>query len=356
MPTANSIKTISLDEVLKGMRSFLRYLLGSVRMILLIVLCTTLLAVGYYFVQKPSYEGNVTFILEEKSGGIPGGLSGLASQVGIDIGSLSGGSEIFSGDNILDILKSETIIERALLSKIDSSKGANSPTLADLFYDISGFKKKWSGKQPELAGLSYSRLGVNSAHSLLQDSALHIFYDRIFHKYVTTERLDKKGSIITISTLSVNQTFSKLLSERLLAETKKYYINIKTSVAADNVARLERRADSLQQILTSKSYQSASAQILDANEAFRTAAVPGEISQRDKMVNYAIYTEVMKNLEASRMSLANQTPVIQLLDDSKYPLVDQRKSFILLFLGGIIAGLAVSLILCFVLYPGGREV
>ena len=42
---------------------------------------------------------------------------------------------MFAGDNILDILKSRTIIEKTLLSKLDSSKGTDGLTLADVFID-----------------------------------------------------------------------------------------------------------------------------------------------------------------------------------------------------------------------------
>ncbi|HAK12754.1 MAG TPA: hypothetical protein DCO78_12995, partial [Chitinophagaceae bacterium] len=72
--------------------------------------------------------------------------------------------------------------------------------------------------------------------------------------------------------------------------------------------------------------------ILDANIAFKTAAVPGELTQRQKTLAYALYTEVTKNLEASRMSLAAQTPVINLLDTPKYPLEDGRTPWFILVL------------------------
>ena len=352
--STNQIKTVSLAEVLEGISSFFSYVISRLKLILFVVIALVLVATGYYFIQKPAYEGTITFILEEKTSGL-GGLSGLASQVGIDIGSISGGSEIFSGDNILNILRSKTIVERAFLSKVDSMKGVQGQTLADLFFEISGYKKKWSGEEPELAGISFSQLAENKPHTLLQDSVLSVFYERIYRKHVTAERLDKKGSIIKVSTVSRSQVFSKLFTERLLAETKKYYTDIKTGVSAANIARLEKRADSLQRILANKSYQSAASQLLDANEAYRSAAVPVELSQRDKMITYAIYTEVMKNLEASRMSMSAQTPVIQVLDDTKYPLQDQRKSLLLLVLGSAVGGLVISLLFCFVMYPGKKD-
>lgn len=335
------IKTVNLGDVVASLQAFMRYLFSRIKLFLLLAALGALLAIAYYFWQKPSYEGSVSFILEEKSSGMGGGLSGLASQFGIDIGSLTGGnSGLFAGDNILDILKSRLIVEKVLLSKTDSSKGPNSATLADLYLDFSGLK----------TNATFNRLQAGQAHSLAQDSVLYVIYTKLYRKNLTAERLNKKGSIIQVVTTSPNAVFSKCFSERVLEETKNLYIGIKTRVSAANVARLEGRADSLLGVMNARSYQVASQQILDANPAFKVNAVPSEASQRDKMVAYAIYTEVMKNLEASRMALANQTPVIQLLDTSKYPLENQEKPLLLLLLAGIAAGLVLSLLIAFYQY------
>jgi uncharacterized protein involved in exopolysaccharide biosynthesis len=71
--------------------------------------------VGYAFMQKPTYTASLSFALEdEKSGG--GGLSGalgLASSLGIDLGGSAGGA--FTGANLLELMKSRNIVEKALL-------------------------------------------------------------------------------------------------------------------------------------------------------------------------------------------------------------------------------------------------
>lgn len=346
------IQTVKLMDVIDACKKFLLYLIQSTRLFTVIILSAIVLSIGYYFLQKPSYEANLSFILEEKSGGMSGGLSGIASQFGIDIGSLTGGSSgLFAGDNILDILKSRLIIEKVLLSKADSSKGADGQTLADVFLRFSGLKDKWHNKRQELAAVSFQKLAAGAPHSLVQDSVLYVIYDRITKKHLSTERLNKKGSIITVNTVSTDPLFSKCFTERIVEETKKLYINIKTGISSANVQRLQNRADSLMAVINSKSYQSATLQILDANTAFKANAVPAEASQRDKMVAYAIYTEVIKNLEASRMTLAGQTPIIQILDAPKYPLNDQKKSLFLLLFIGAIAGFVISLAIAFYLYP-----
>lgn len=343
--------TVKLSDLVDSVKRFIAHFFRSFKLILAIVLVTSTLALTYSFLQKPSYEGAVTFILEEKSSGMSGGLSGLASQFGFDIGSLSGSSGMFAGDNILDILKSRTIIEKVLLSKVDSSKGQSGPTLADLYLEFSHLKSKWKDAAPELANISFSNLGNANTHTLVQDSVLNVIYEKLYKKNLNADRLNKKGSIIKISTVSSNPVFSKIFTERVLSETRNLYVEVKTSVSAANVYRLQQRADSLLRVLNGKSYENAQSQLVDANTAFKSAAVPAEVSQRDKMVAYAIYTEVMKNLEVSRMALANQTPAIQVLDSSRYPLEDERKSLLLLLIIGVFAGLALGFVIVFITYP-----
>jgi hypothetical protein len=191
---------------------------------------------------------------------------------------------------------------------------------------------------------------VAPAHSVYQDSVLYVMYDQIAKKNVSVDRLNKKGSIFKIITVSQNQVFSKNFAERLLKETTTYYVNVKTSTAAANVKRLQARGDSLLRVLNAKSYNAASFQILDPNVAFKSMSVPAEVSSRDQSIVFSIYAEVTKNLEMSRIALVSQTPVIQLLDVPKYPLMDDRKSYLFLGLVGFIAGIFAAIFLCLYLY------
>jgi uncharacterized protein involved in exopolysaccharide biosynthesis len=343
------VSTLNMSDLINEVLGFVKTLLAFWKLALLLIIVCCLVATAYYFIQKPKYEGSASFILEEKGTSMGGSLSGLASQFGVDIGSLSGSAGLFAGDNILDIMKSRTIIEKVLLSKVDSTQAANKNTLADLYLDFMQLKKKWASRA-DLANLSFANAVPGTATTRLQDSVLFQIYQQLTKKNITVERVNKKGSIIEVATTTTNEVFSKLFSERLVTETMKMYIDIKTSTAARNIQRLEKRSDSLMVVLNSKSFKSASLQVLDANIAYKSAAVPVEVTQRDKTVTYALYSEVMKNLEASRMALAGQTPIINLLDNSKYPLEDQRKPLSLLLFAGVALGLAAFFVIAFFNY------
>jgi hypothetical protein len=331
-------KTIVLGDVIESVKRFFSYLRSQFVLIALCGLVGLVLPLIYRAFQKPAYAASTTFILEEKSA-TGGGLAGIASQVGLDLGSLGSGSSLFTGDNILDIIKSRVIIEKVLLTPISGNSGK---TLADLYLEFSGMGEKLP------APVSFASPSV--AHTVYQDSVLYVMYDQIAKKNVSVDRLNKKGSIFKIITVSQNQVFSKNFAERLLKETTTYYVNVKTSTAASNVKRLQARGDSLLRVLNTKSYNAASFQILDPNVAFKSMSVPAEVSSRDKSIVFSIYAEVTKNLEMSRIALVSQTPVIQLLDVPKYPLMDDRKSYLFLGLVGFIAGIFAAIFLCLYLY------
>ena len=70
---------------------------------------------------------------------------------------------------------------------------------------------------------------------------------------------------------------------------------------------------------------------------------PIEQTTRERTVAYTMYAEMAKNLETLKLSLINQTPVIQVLDTPKYPMFDQRTPAIY----SIIIGFAVGFVLSF---------
>jgi uncharacterized protein involved in exopolysaccharide biosynthesis len=339
---ANKEEYYSLQDIINFIRQLGNYLLRKWWLLLLCTGIFILLGIAYYnFFQKPKYEAVCTFILEEKQSGI-GNLGGLASQFGFDIGSLGSGESIFAGDNILDILKSKNIIQNVLLSKIDSNNSSKSIRLADFFLEFSGWKKRWS-ENKDLQNFSFANY-TNEESSLQQDSVLNLIYDNLLKHSLTTERLNKKGSIIKITFTSVNTNFAKLMTERIVEASKIFYITIKTNTLQQNVNRLERKSDSLLALLNYKSYEVASAAVLDANPAIKSANVPSELKSRDKTILSALYSEMVKNLELSRISLSQQTPVIQILDSPTLPLADKSKTLLFLVLTSTLAGLLVTAI------------
>lgn len=311
----------SLSDIVGIIKSFLHFLGKKWWVLVIAALAGGVLGVLYHSSQNSKYEAVCTFILEEKQGGITG-LGSIASQFGLDMGAGSGAGGIFAGDNILDILKSKKVVQQVLLSHVSDSLTIRH-SLCDLYLDFSGIKRKWRNKKL-LADINFKQ--TKDSISPIQDSVLNIVYNAIIKNNLTANRISKKGTIIKVQVTAANNLFARKMTERLVEEAAKLYLNIKTGTAQTNINSMQRRSDSLLTLLNVRSYSAAAAQVLDVNPGIKTAAVPVEISVRDKSVIAALYTEVTKNLEASKLMLSQQTPIIQLLDKPAILLPDNKKS------------------------------
>jgi len=332
----------SLGEVLNHMLSFAKYLRKKLWILLLVIVVSIIIAIVFYYNQKPKYEAVTTFILEEKSTA-GGGLAGLASQFGFDIGSVSGGS-IFTGDNILDILRSKKIINEVLLTKVDAQK--DSKTLADIFLDFSGWRKKWRSKA-ELENINFINAQNLETLSLTQDSILIEIHNFLIKHALSADRLNKKGSIISVQITAANSVFARLMTDRIVNTAAELYLDIKTGTAQANISKLQRRSDSLLILLNQKSYATAASQPLDINPGVKSAIVPLEIASRDKTVLTTLYAEVTKNLEASKLVLSQQTPIIQILDRPGQLLNDNKRSLTYLLIVMPMAGIVLFIVFAF---------
>jgi len=334
MENVENGENYNILSIIERVKVFCNYLKRKIFIIIVVTILSAALGVLYYYIQTPKYVASSTFILEEKTGASMNGIAGLASQFGFDFGgSINNSANFFGGDNILEILKSRLIVENVLLSKV-RKEDSSVTSLADLYADFNGYRRSWQ-KNNRLSGLTFNNTNNKRDLTLLQDSILYSMYKAIVKNSLTVDRLNKKGSIFTVQVTSANQVFSKYMVERLVQESRSLYINIKTSTSQANIIRLEAKADSLLHLLNSNSYEAVKLQILDPNPAAKEASVPVELAQRNKALVAAIYTEVVRNLEAGKISLGQQTPVIQLLDTPYFPLEANKKGrLFLLIVGG----------------------
>jgi hypothetical protein len=125
-------------------------------------------------------------------------------------------------------------------------------------------------------------------------------------------------------------------------------VESKTKTKSLNVAKLQRKSDSLAALLNDKTYSAAASQqnLVDVNPAIRKATINAEISSREKAMVLTIFSEVVKNLEISKTMLNQETPIIQVVDQSSFPLEKERVGKLRsLILGSFLAGFVVVLFL-----------
>ena len=326
---------ITLKELIQKLQEWVSFLFKKWKIIVPIGILGAALGVAYSFIKKDLYVADLTFVLEDSKSSPLGSYAGIASQFGIDLGG-SSGSGVFSGENIIEFLRSRLMIEKTLLTEVEL--GGEKISLMEFYLRNTEIGKLWR-KKPELAKLNFPPQLDRSKSTVLQDSLLNVLYLRINLAHLVVSKPDKKLSFILVKCTSESPIFSKLFTERLVNEATSFYISTKLKRSKANVDKLQATSDSLELLLNRKSYSVAAAEDLNLNPARRSATVGTELAMRDKVVLQTMYGEVVKNLELSKMAMAQETPIIQIVDRPILPLKKERYGKLKgLLTGGILAG------------------
>jgi hypothetical protein len=141
---------------------------------------------------------------------------------------------------------------------------------------------------------------------------------------LTVGQRNKKLSIGDITFVSENETLSKLFVENLIRETTDFYIATKTKVTRENYLKLRHQADSVKAIYNGAVSARASQADAVPNAVRQVASVGVVRSQSNMQIAGATYGEMVKNLEVMKMTLNQETPLVQVIDAPSYPLEKQR--------------------------------
>ncbi|WP_276359589.1 Wzz/FepE/Etk N-terminal domain-containing protein [Daejeonella sp. H1SJ63] len=339
---------ISLKEFILKLRDLLNYLISQWKIILVAGIMGGMGGLIYSYYKKPLYTAELTFVLEEEqsTGGGLGGYASLAGQFGMDLG--GGGGGVFSGDNLIVLMKSRNIIEKALLAPV--SINGKRETLAEVYIRINKKRENWIEKGSKFSNVKFLPDADPSKFSLDQNTLITAFYNSIIANNLTIEKLDKKSSIVAVRVISQDELFAKKFSEAVTEEVSDFYIETKTKKSAENLAILQYQTDSVKRAFNSAIIGVASS--TDANPNLNVARqiirVPSQRKQVEVQINQAILSQLIQNLEMAKVSLRKETPLIQIIDKPILPLkVDRVNIFKMVTLGIFIMvfSVGISLIL-----------
>jgi hypothetical protein len=323
-----SVKSLINDRV-----ADIKYVFQFKKMLAVVIIVGGLLGALIAWQWTPTYTARLTFVVDDSKSAGGGGLSALAGLAGFDLNGIAGGSGVLAGDNVQELVKSRKLIKATLLTPYDSTQ-----TLADRYATVNKLNKKW---------LKYStdgkitRFPANDAHNnRLQDSLLHEMAELILNGEFQIGKTDKKLSFFEVNTTMKDEKLASLFCSRMIKQSTDFYINTKTKRLRDNITRLQQRADSIGAILNRRTYAAAAANrsTLDLNPAYTNANANVEVNERDKIVLSGIFSETVKNLEASKTMLAQETPTVQIVDEPEIPLKKNTLKYSVAILSGFFLG------------------
>jgi len=334
---------ISVTEWVIKLKSYNKYLKSKRRVLLLFGLSGVLLGIIYsFFLEKPAYKAISTFVLEESGhGGGLGQYASLASLAGIDISGSGSEKGLFQGDNILELYKSRLMIQKTLLTSVEID-GKNE-LLIDRYIQSNHLQETWK-KKFHIENLNFNN--NPKKFSRLQDSILRDITKYFNKRVLFVTKPDKKLSIIDVEVKYKDEIFALLFNQNLVQTVNNFYIQTQTRKTFQNVQVLQHQADSVKVILNQSIGLGAASTdaVPNPNPRLRSLLVPYQKKQVDIQANTAIYSEIVKNLELEKISLRQETPLIQLIDEPILPLEVDKIGKILSPIIGLVAGLFLSIV------------
>ena len=342
---------ISLKELFFKIKGWFIFLKSKWKTIFFVGIIGSLIGLTIALFEKPTYKAVLTFAMEEDKASGGGGLSGalgLASSIGIDLGSVGGGGA-FAASNLAELMKSRLLVEKVLLEPI-LINGKNI-TLAEYYIQINDLRKNWE-KKSELKSIQFLPGADRNHFSLQQDSVLKIIHKSLIdEKRLNILQKDKKVTILFVEVTSENELFSKIFCENLAKETSDFYIETKSKKARINLEILQKQADSVRNSLNIAITGVASEidNVYNMNPAFNIKGAPSKKRQIDVQANTAILSNLVVQIELAKITLRKETPLIQLIDKPILPLEKEKfgklKSIVL---GGFLTALLYLIYIVFI--------
>jgi uncharacterized protein involved in exopolysaccharide biosynthesis len=305
-----------IDQINQFIKAWWKFILSKWLILCVVGLLGGVLGFLYAWSAKPVYNAKLSFILSnERSSG--GGLSGLAGQFGLDLGGNADGG--FTGENIIEIIRSGRMIKRALFRTMPNSQ----QLILTKYLETEGFSKRW--KKIKVPGaLSFSTI---TNLQPIQDSLLNEVCEYLIKAKLKVMKLDRRLIVYYVQLSTKNPEVAVAFTNALIDETSKFYIETKTRIARKNLDMLQNEADSIRAVLGGYIYQTATEtdRTIDLNPAVSVRRVPVSIGQASSTALGIAYGEVIKNLELAKINLQKETPLFQILDAPALPLKAKKQ-------------------------------
>jgi uncharacterized protein involved in exopolysaccharide biosynthesis len=330
----NNNDEIQLKDILIKLSEYKTYLFNKKFTIIAVSGLFFVLGIVFAISSDSKYTAELTFVVEDQQqgGGALGAMSGMASQFGFDVGGSL--STTFSQNNILEFLKSRGVVEAALMQTRKVNKKED--LLIEHYLHINKIKDLWKADE-DLSPVSFhGKLNQDN------DSVSGSIWKNIIEDELVVELQSDEANIINLSYISVNDEFAKIFVEALIEQMSEMYISHQTAQTNNTLDFLSSRSDSV--FMELEIAEEEFAKVTDINQ--RIVKASGRLKELQLMRNVEVlntmYLEIVKNLEISKLTLLNQTPIIQIIDKPILPLQveENSKTFLGLlaaFLGGFLS-------------------
>lgn len=303
-----------------------------------------------------TYKAEVVLAPESSSGlNIGGGISDIASMVGIDIGSVGTSVDAIYPELYPEIVQSTPFLTSLFQTQV-SSKGPEFKNITLYTYLKDKQKETWWNriidaviqlfKKKDRTSLKKKKLNNFMLNKEEYDIAQGI-------KNIINCNVDKKTSIITISITTQDPLISASLADTVKSKIQQYIIDYRTKKARNDLEYAQKLSieAKAQYIKAQQKYTSYA----DANEdvvLMSFKAIQDEL-ENEMQLRYNIYNQCAQQLQLAKAKVQERTPAFTVIQPATVPLKkDGPKRVTILF---VFVFMAIVFTSIYVLYKDASK-
>ncbi len=322
---------LSFRELVERVQRLVGHLVSKWKTIAITTLLIFGLYVTYSLVRKPTYTAETTFVLETGGVELGGSLGSIASIAGFDLGGMAGGSPLFQTENIVELYRSREMLKETFLTS--STFMGKECLLIDRYAEFSKLRKKWDTNE-KIRGIDFNipKEELTVQHDSLLFEVIRVFRER----NLVVEKPSRQLSILSVKVSHKDQLFAKAFNEALVRKVNHFYLKTKTKRTEENLRILQFQTDSVHTVMNQQlqAWSEALEEQPNVNKILKTPYIKSKKLEIDLKTSSAAYEQLVTNLEMAKVTLRNNTPLIQIIDHPSLPLQsDKMKLFKLLVLG-----------------------
>jgi hypothetical protein len=333
---------ISLKELILIVRSWWGELWRKKWALIPLALIGAGLGFSKAFFASPNYKASYRFFVKEAS------ASGLGGSLG-SLGSLLGGGGGTLLDKTVEVIKSEMVVGKVLLTPIEVD--GKSDLVINHFINLQELRKQWEDDTLLNKAKFASSDTIPETYNLSQRKAYKLILTNFINEKskIIQHSFEKKSGVISLFVNNKNEDFSVRVSGLILEGVRSFIRSYAAESLNNNVAVLTKKVDSIQGELNSVRRKLAKATDQSFSVFLNEDKVDLKALAVQEQILLTMYGEAQKNLETvlfMGQSASNSAAVI-VLDRPYSPIKPDQKSVILYAVVGFIlsGGLGFGFIL-----------
>lgn len=332
METKNNVKEIDVIAIIKRMLEYKQTLACFVAVFAVVGVVRALYT-------PREYTTNVILAPElSGGGGLPEGLSNLASMVGVDLSSSSSRSiDAIYPEIYPDVLSSTDFILELFGVKVRTKKSQEEKTYFNhLVQDVTipfwsypsiwinaYFEEKPTGSAKALDPFSLTK----GQHEIVKKIRSSVFCS-----------IDKKTSVISISVKDNDPAVSAIMADTIMNRLQQYIAFYRTQKARTDLAYTQKLYNEAKAQYTKARRQYASFSDANTDIILQSYKSTAEDLENDMQLKFNTYTQLSQQLQIAKAKVQEKTPAFTVIQSASIPLKPSGTPRSLIVLFSIVLG------------------